>query len=140
MTVSWDPKLAVGVALIDEQHKQLFAHVDALLEALHQWRGQQVVEKLLGFLKQYVVEHFTAEQRLMVQTGYPAFAEHERQHEEFVARFLDLEAEFQKAGATLGFTLKLNGVVCSWLRQHIATTDRALGAFVTQRTALRRAV
>ena len=130
MAMTWDPKLSVGVRTIDDQHKELFRRVNALLQAMEQGKGQDVLAELLGFLKQYVVEHFAAEQKLMARYRYPDAAAHEAQHERFVGDFLNLLAAFEKGGATLSLSLKLNTAVCAWLRQHIGSTDRALGQFL----------
>jgi hemerythrin len=131
MAIEWDPKLSVGVSTIDLQHQELFRRVNALLDAMQRGAGKEVVAGTVTFLKQYVVEHFAAEQALMVTHHYPGYAAHERQHEEFVAQFLELAAEADK-GISSPLILKLNQFLCGWLRQHIGNTDKALGRFLLQ--------
>jgi hemerythrin len=41
----WDDVLATGVAKIDEQHKQLFAAVNSLIDAIEEGRGNEEVKK-----------------------------------------------------------------------------------------------
>ena len=135
MGIEWDPKLAVGVKLIDGQHQELFRRVNALLAAMEENRGREQVGKLLDFLKQYTVDHFGAEAKLMAQFRYPQAADHVAQHLDFVKTFLELHAEFVKTGPTAALTVKLNRTVCSWLRQHIGSTDKQLGQFLQQQGA-----
>ncbi len=130
MAIQWDPKLSVGVRLIDEQHQELFRRVNALLGAMEQNHGKEVVDKTLGFLAQYVKDHFGAEERLMAQYKYPDAATHKKQHADFVAAFLKLKAEFDARGATPTVSITLNKFVCQWLREHIGGSDTALGKFL----------
>ena len=131
MAIEWDPKLAVGVQTIDTQHQELFRRVNALLEAMKRGAGKDVVGSTIKFLKQYVVEHFAAEQALMTRYNYPGFAAHEKQHEEFVALLLQFVADAEK-GINSVLVLKLNQFLCGWLRQHIGSSDKALGQFLVQ--------
>ncbi|MBI5543641.1 MAG: hemerythrin domain-containing protein, partial [Deltaproteobacteria bacterium] len=65
MSIEWNPGWAVGIELIDAQHKEIVEQVDALIEALQQARGKQRVEATLGFLEAYAARHFALEERLM---------------------------------------------------------------------------
>jgi hemerythrin len=130
MHIQWDKSLSVGVKTIDEQHQELFRLVNQLLESLVQARGKEEVAKVLAFLKDYVIQHFGAEQKLMTQYKYPALLSHRTQHDEFVKTFMQVHGEFEKSGPTVALAMKLNSYLGSWLRDHIGTTDRALGKFL----------
>ena len=52
MAIEWTKDLETGVALIDEQHKELFDRVNKLLAASSQGRGKEEVGSLLGFLEE----------------------------------------------------------------------------------------
>ncbi len=130
MAIQWDPKLAVGVPIVDEQHQELFARVNALLDAMMHKRGKEEIGHLVEFLQAYVVEHFGAEVKLMQRSGYPDRAAHERQHAEFVKTFLESKAELEKGGPTYALTIKLNNYLTTWLVQHIGSTDKKLGEYL----------
>lgn len=130
MALQWDKSLSVGVRLIDDQHQELFRQVNGLLEALAKNQGKEELGKLLGFLGKYTIDHFGAEERLMAQYKYPEAPKHKQQHADFVAAFLKLKAEFDKAGATPNVSITLNRFVCNWLREHIGGSDTALGKFL----------
>ncbi|MFT3916633.1 MAG: bacteriohemerythrin [Anaeromyxobacteraceae bacterium] len=132
MALQWDRSLAVGVKLIDEQHQELFRRVNTLLESMLKNQGKGEIEKLIGFLAQYVVDHFAAEEKMMTQYRYPDLAKHRQAHADFVKRFGELKAAFDKDGATPTVTIELNRFVGGWLREHIGRTDTALGKFLHQ--------
>lgn len=136
MTIAWYPALAVGVAEVDEQHREIFRRVDALAKALMAHRGAEELEPLLGFLGGYVVEHFGAEERLMRRHAYPQRAQHEEEHRRFVEDFGELRREFAAEGASGFLLVKLNNRVAQWLTTHIGRTDRQLGQFLRERAAL----
>ncbi len=131
MTITWDPTLSVGVKLIDDQHKELFAHVDALLKAMLQGKGKAEVEPLVLFLAKYVQDHFGAEEKLMQQHRYPDMPEHKRQHAEFIETFTKAKHELDGAGPSPAIAVELNGFLSKWLRDHISRTDMALGKFLS---------
>jgi len=130
MAIQWDKSLSVGVKSIDEQHQELFRRVNSLLDAMMAAKGKEEVAKLLSFLKDYVVEHFGAEQKLMSQYKYPGLAQHKAQHDAFVKTFLEVHAEFEQKGPSAGLAIRLNSFLGAWLRDHIGTTDRAMGQYV----------
>jgi hemerythrin len=130
MAIQWDKSLAVGVKLVDEQHQELFRMVNGLMEALMKGETKAELESLLGFLGRYVVEHFGTEEKLMAQYQYPDAPKHEQQHADFVKTFLAVKSEFEKTGATVGVSVAVSKVVCTWLREHIGGSDIALGKFL----------
>jgi hemerythrin len=127
---TWTPAIAVGHALIDRQHQELFARADQLLEAMQKGRAGEELAELLQFLKSYVQEHFGTEERLMVSKGYPAVVAHRAQHAEFVRRFEeDLEA-FTAKGATAMVVLDIKDLIRGWLVNHVSTVDVKLAGFL----------
>jgi hemerythrin len=137
MAIAWTAALAVGVEEIDSQHKELFIRLNSLLVAMREGQGKNEIAKTLKFLEDYVVEHFGAEDKLMVKYGYPiqAAQAHRKEHADFVRTFGELKTEAQSAaGAGPTFVLKLQRTVCDWLLSHIGKTDLALGQFLKTQT------
>jgi hemerythrin len=127
MGLQWDRSLAVGVKLLDEQHQELFRRVDGLLLAVMKGQGKPEIERLFQFLGGYVVEHFGAEEKLMAQYRYSAMASHKQMHADFVKKFGELKAAFDKDPGAGEVSIGLNRFVGSWLREHIGSVDTALG-------------
>jgi len=132
MATSWEPALSVGVRVIDDQHKQLFAQLDDLLDALRSNRGKEKAGEVLKFLGDYVVKHFGAEEMLMRRGAYPGAPAHFAQHRTFLETLRALVAEFEAGGPSASLALKMTSQVGDWLRNHIRTTDLALAMFLRE--------
>lgn len=130
MGVEWRDSLAIGVEEIDNQHKELLSRFDSLLSACKQGRGIGELKTLLGFLDEYVVAHFSDEERLQQLHRYPGLAEHRRQHESFIARLKALKDEISTDGVAVHNVIETNNLLLNWLVNHISVVDRELGKFL----------
>lgn len=127
MLFLWDPSMAIGVPLIDEQHQELFRRVNALLAVMHRGSSRLEVERLLQFLAGYATEHFRVEERLMAEHRYPGAPDHRREHAGFEVRLEALRRKFQAEGASCDLSIAVNRLACGWLREHVFRSDVALG-------------
>lgn len=135
MIVSWDPKLLVGNAEIDGQHQELFRRVDQLLLALQMGSVAAEVERVMAFVGDYVHLHFRQEEALMQRTGYPDRPAHVAEHLELIHSFVALKRQLGKTGPTPEFAAALGAALVDWLKEHIATTDSALGTWLASHPA-----
>lgn len=130
--VQWTERLSVGVEEIDAQHQELYRRINVFLAALAEKRGAAELEPLVRWLREYVREHFADEQRLMEFSFYPGLGEHLAEHHRFEADYEALADELQRTGPTFGLARRLLALLVDWLDAHLATTDRAFGAFLAQ--------
>jgi hemerythrin len=130
----WTPDLSVGVRIIDDQHQELFHTINDFQKAPAAGRSEKVAE-VLGFLEEYVGEHFALEEKYMEKYAYPEadFSIHEKHHTIFWERFNDIKADYDKNGYTPALEKKLEAHVCSWLMNHVMEIDKKLGAFLKDR-------
>jgi hemerythrin len=115
--IEWRDGFKIGVAQVDEEHRHLFT----LVRALNLASVDQTVEELL----EYVVTHFSHEQDMMEKSGYPAFEQHLKLHEEFaaqVADFLGDGVEWDEDRVQ-----ELRRFLNKWLIGHIMTHDLRFG-------------
>lgn len=130
MAIVWTTDLATGVPVIDEQHKELFRRINTLLDACSLGRGKEEISRVIQFLEDYVISHFSEEEQRMQQTKYPEYDSHKAQHEEFKKNFAALKQLFETDGPALYVVTKTNHVVIDWLRVHIRRLDKAFGTFL----------
>lgn len=130
MSIQWTDDLALGIAEIDGQHKELFAHVNALLDAAKARKGKDEIDRLFQFLDDYTREHFTFEESLQRSAGYPRLEEHRKMHEGFIRTLAMLKARHAENGDSLSLRLQVNQFVVDWLVKHISHEDVDLARYV----------
>jgi len=131
----WTDDLATGIEEVDNQHKEIFRRVNTLLAACKEGKGKEKVGEVIGFLGEYVIDHFKAEEALQVKSMYPGYTDHKKLHQEFIGSFAKLKADFDANGPTLTTVMSTNKVVVDWLIKHIKKEDRALADHMAGRGA-----
>lgn len=120
--VEWRDGFKIGLAQVDAEHRHLFT----LVKSLH----HDNVDATLGELLDYVVTHFTNEQALMEESGFPDFHQHLALHEAFssqVADFLSASDDW-----TEDRVQELRRFLNKWLVGHILTHDLRFGRWYAE--------
>ncbi|NUO07333.1 MAG: hemerythrin family protein [Candidatus Brocadia sp.] len=132
MAMQWNNNLSVGVDVIDNQHKGIISRINDLLHAMSQGKGKNEVGKVLTFLADYVVKHFSAEEALMRKYNFTGYAEQQAEHAQFIKDFSLLKNEFETRGITSTLVLQIQRQLCDWLTNHIINKDKQIGAYIKQ--------
>src|SRR5690554_2343808 len=133
MAIKWSDTYATGIVIVDEQHQGLFRAVDQLLNACSEGKGKQEVDKIMEFLSEYVIKHFSTEEELQQRYDYPGFQRHKKLHDDFISAFGDLKRRFEAEGPTLSFVTNINKTVVEWLIKHIGQVDLKMGAYLLEK-------
>ncbi len=128
--MTWNDNLAVGVDLIDNQHKELFNRIDAFYDSLRQGSDAKKVIDILVYMQNYVVTHFTAEEGLQRKYSYPKYPDHKKLHDNFVREVNDLKIDIEKNGVTVASGSLVGLTLSNWLVNHINVHDKALGNYL----------
>jgi hemerythrin-like metal-binding protein len=88
--IKWNSKYAVGISVVDNQHKELFKLVGELSKAM---KNDEELDcaYLMARLEVYSLYHFTSEEHLMQKYGYPDLEEHIREHKKFRLKILSVK-------------------------------------------------
>lgn len=130
MALLWKDELLTGVAVIDEQHKELFARIENLLDACNQGKGKAEVANTVDFLAEYIKIHFRDEEEIQRNSGYPEYEAHKAMHDQWVREVAELREQLATDGPTLRLVLKVNRTVVDWLTQHILKVDKRLAEYL----------
>ena len=123
--------LETGNAIIDKEHKELFAAVNDMIEACSQGKGRAAIEPTIKFLLDYVDKHFSHEESLHEKSGYPNLLSHKMFHQGYTQKLKNIAAAIPAAGPSIADVSAINQHI-SVLVSHIRTTDKGLGAFLNQ--------
>jgi hemerythrin len=129
--MSWMDSYSVSVPQFDSQHKQLFALINRLHDAMAKGHANDVMAKTLDELILYTKSHFQAEEKLLESKGYPDLAAHKAQHEKFTSQVVQFQEDFISGKLTV--TIQLMNFLRDWLIHHILETDKQYGEFLKQR-------
>jgi hemerythrin len=120
MPITWNSQLDTGIDVIDAQHRRIVGYVNQLEEA--RLAGDR--EKVGGVIEQlvdYTQSHFGFEEAMMEEAGYKFLRAHKKVHELFIKRV----GEFTlRAAKGEDIAKELQGVLSTWLINHIASEDR----------------
>jgi hemerythrin len=130
--IPWESKYALGVKIIDDQHKRLFALTNELYEKCR--LGENAVHdqfiKTLHSMVDYVMVHFSTEEKIMEQIHYPKIAEQKEQHAAFTMKIIEESKRF--GSGKHGVPLDLVHFLRDWIVSHIAVFDQVLANYIHQ--------
>ena len=124
--MEWKDSYSVGIQEIDEHHKhllRLFARINDSIKLRRGWR--EIIYDTID-LKVFARRHFEFEEGLMRMYGYKESATHEKSHQHFFAKLLDIES---KSIPELAQT-ELVKFLCDWLTNHILGEDQGYSSHI----------
>lgn len=132
MSDHFTKELEVGFEKVDLEHRALLQALGEAVEALRGGRREEVHEAMAK-LGDYLVWHFSSEEKVMEETVYPERARHKAAHDLFMQDFLQL-CEAEKAGDDLeSFAEALGQRIPEWIKFHIQVNDAPLGRYLAAR-------
>jgi len=127
----WHSDLNTGLAKIDQQHRELVKRInDFLKSSLKEPRDYKQMIDTFDFLKNYAIEHFSLEEKLMAEYQFPEERSHKADHKAF-RKWVDyansriIDHEF-----TDDLTMQANYRLVEWLELHFRNRDRRLTDFL----------
>ncbi len=126
----WSDDYCVGVARIDADHRELLAIANALVEQLLADRCEGAADTIAA-LGEALDAHFSVEENLMEEAGFPLTIQHAREHRRLrqsYQNFVALVAEGHEDFRYLAFTCQR--LIADWLIDHAQKSDRPLSNFL----------
>ena len=133
--MEWTEELAVGIAKIDDQHRELFRRINGLLVAIKEHRCRTEIDGTISFLDDYARFHFSEEEKRMEAAGYNCLPDHKLQHAVYLRNISELKemaALPRESGMSYELSVTANQIVVDWIVAHIMKTDKLFGAYLRQ--------
>jgi hemerythrin len=135
LAYQWDSSLETGYEKVDNQHKQLIAALNSIIEASKEGKGKEEIFKTLDFLTGYTIMHFADEEKLQVQYDYPDYLIHKRYHDDFKVTVGELTNRLVHEGPTEEMVNTVTTAIGEWLLNHIKGDDFRMAAYVKAKSA-----
>ena len=129
----WTSDMEVGIAEIDKQHANLFDRLNKLVDSMTGGGSERDVNMMIKFLENYVVMHFSIEERFMTETKYPDLAPHKKEHESLIAAIDDFKSAYESQGITPALVDGIEQKVGDWLVNHIGRVDKELSGYLIEK-------
>ena len=131
MKIEFDDTLVTQNELIDSQHKELISRIKQFVDSCGDSNDKLKAIKMLDYLAEYTEFHFSAEEKLQEEVGYPGLKEHKQKHEEFKNTLRTLEEFLEESeGPTEAFVEKVQETVVTWLFNHIKGYERSVAEYI----------
>ncbi len=128
--IDWSDVLSVGINEMDDEHKELFRRINALLVALLQNSAMPEVLRLFDLVGEYAQEHFRDEEALQKKFAYPRMAGHQELHSQFLQELTKIRSRLTTEGFHTGVLIHIQDKVVQWLLEHIGRVDKDYGIFI----------
>jgi len=112
---------------MDDQHKKLIEMINDFYENIVNRTNRENISKLLVEMKDYILEHFSAEENYMKKFEYDYYKEHKKEHDKFVEKVTEVEKRYNKGELIL--SLDMTMFLIDWLKNHIQKSDKKYSDF-----------
>ncbi len=126
----WKEEYAIGVELIDNQHKHLFAIGNGIYELLENYILDDKYDKIIKILtdlREYTKYHFQSEEEYMLQIKYPGYFSQKVEHDDFIDKIEEIELQNLDENQE-EYIRELLLFVFNWVLQHILQKDKLIKA------------
>lgn len=126
--LEWQERFNIGVEMVDQAHRRLFATVDKIMELyVERHEGRFACAEGIKYFKAYALKHFAEEEAYMQKIGYSGYPAHKRIHDKMRRETLPaLERELYATDFSTKAVQRFIGVCIGWLTGHILIEDRAI--------------
>ena len=128
----WDDKYSVGEPTIDKQHQKLLQEINLLLESIMDGSSAEKIYEVIGFLEQYVKDHFLYEEQYMEAYNYPGLEEHKKHHAEFSVHYNQFKGDLKKHDSAEKLSMEVEKYMGEWWTQHICHEDHQYAVYIKE--------
>ncbi len=124
MDIQWNDEFALGIGIIDDQHKKLIERAASFSRAVEKG-DKSGIGDTVNYLIAYAIQHFGAEELIMIRNRYDRFKEHRDEHSWFIKEVYDVNCRMADPGAFSQQELTdLRDFLVHWVLDHIMQKDR----------------
>ena len=124
--IKWKEEYLLGIPIIDEQHRGIVSAINSLYYFIEEGQGLTILKPTINFINHYVNIHFSTEEKLIKEAGYPELEKHIPLHIKLTrnsAKIAKEAIEYSDATILLKF-------LRDWWINHINIEDKKFAPFI----------
>ena len=126
--------LKTGIPLIDKQHDDYADLVDRFFEmASSEGVTRMQLSDAVDDVIKYAIEHFDAEEHLMMSLDYPHYEEHRNKHDVFRIRTDCCPADVQSTDDVSACAVTIGKWLITWFCDQVQNDDLKLAGYIRER-------
>ena len=126
----WSPAISVHDNTLDGQHQKLLGQVNTLLSYIVAEKDPVVVNDAVLFLDKYIDEHFSYEEKYMMEHNYPQIDEHIKLHKDFIEKYKVFKEKLVAGVSKDTLALEIEQYIGNWWLTHIGMEDKKYADFI----------
>jgi hemerythrin len=124
--------LETGNALIDQEHQELLATINRLLDACRRGERDAELNETLQCMKSYTEKLFDDEETMQRQCSYPEYHAHHLCHEAYKKTVTELCERLRESEATEELVCEVNTSLAGCFIAHIRREDKKFAAYLRE--------
>jgi hemerythrin len=133
MKLKWSDGLLTGNELIDKQHKGIFEGFNRFCETAERGVGGTELIGIANSLEQSMLQHLKDEEQIQIDTQFPNYAIHKKEHDQFKDRFSKFKNELCGDTSAHSAIAGVITIVADKISAHVHTRDKELGSYLRER-------
>lgn len=126
----WGPEYCINVEQIDSQHEQLVEWNNELANVNTGENNDAIIGKVLKNLVEYMQTHFSVEEKLMREIGFPELTQHITLHKKLATEVTAILIRLKKGKKPKIEEVK--SLLHRWLNDHILIEDLKIRHLIEQ--------
>lgn len=128
LLIEWNQGFSVGIAEMDNQHKQLVNLLNDLYSAMQSKKSSETIGKVLNKLISYTEKHFSDEEEFMRKYSYPGIGSQIKEHTAFADKVLKFKGDYDTGRTSI--SVSVTSFLKDWLVNHISISDKKYGDYI----------
>jgi hemerythrin len=126
--IEWKEELSVGISEMDEQHKKWVSIINDLHSAMKNGKANAVMSDILKALSDYIILHFSDEEKLLKDKNCPDYFSHKKIHDRYAIKVKEMIADYMSGKVLM--SIEVMESLKDWLTNHILIQDKKYGAYL----------
>lgn len=125
----WTKDLEFGIKEIDDQHKHIVELVNEFSKMDKASFSRDDILDIFNEIISYTHVHFSAEEKIFKEAGYPDSAEHVKEHQKLLVKINDLFLSFSEDN--IDRTVEdVSSLLKMWIEDHLMRVDKKYVSFL----------